>query len=82
MSIQKEQFDDEKWLNFHNHWSKIKGNYHFDVYQNDDKWVWKLRLSNVGIDYTFIDKGVAKTLNEAIKLCDSAFINHVKHFQK
>lgn len=72
----------ENWMNFRDHWSKIKGNVHFDVYQNDNNWVWKLRLNNAGIDYTLIDKGIAQTLNEAINLCDNAFINHVKHFQQ
>jgi hypothetical protein len=79
MSNVTKKNDCANWLNFHNHWSKINGNIHFDVYQNNDSWIWKLRLNNAGIDYTLIERGVAKTLNEAIQLCDNAFIN-LKHF--
>jgi len=81
MSNINEKNDFENWSNFRDHWSKAKGNVHFDVYKNNDMWVWKLRLNNANIDYTLIDKGIAKTLNEAIKLCDNAFIiHHAKHF--
>jgi hypothetical protein len=63
-----------------NYWFKKKGNVNFDVYENDEKWYWKVKLNNAGIDYTTIERGITDSLNSAIKLCNDAYVNRVKTF--
>jgi hypothetical protein len=63
-----------------NYWSKKKGNFHFDIYQINESWSWKVKINNAGIDYTVIERGVSDSLIDAMKKCNNAYINQAKRF--
>lgn len=58
------------------HWTKKKGNIEFDIYLNDQKWNWKVKINNAGIDFTTIERGTAESYEFAVKSCDSAIANY------
>lgn len=60
------------------YWSKRKGNFHFDIYQLDQSWSWKVKINNAGIDYTIIERGVSHSLIDAMKRCNDVYINQAK----
>ncbi len=64
-----------------NHWTKKKGNIEFDIYLNNQKWSWKVKHNNIGIDSNIIERGIADSYESAVKFCDNAIINYrVKTF--
>jgi light-regulated signal transduction histidine kinase (bacteriophytochrome) len=66
------------WIKLsNNHWTKKKEkNIEFDIYLNNEKWNWKVKHNNIGIDSTIIERGIADSYESAIKLCDNAIINY------